>query len=258
MNGYLLMPSLWNCTCCLPPQVCSIRTSPSSSLAAPRPRASSVMACHRVTAECCLLERSAERNVLPPHAALTEACGCCRWWTASSCAAVNRARSSSCCSCPSWASSVRCSMPRGTTIQATGAPAPRAPPSSHVTPTCYCSCVPSTLTFQPAAHKAGPAQAVLYGVMNLVLKRRVFSWMQVPVDNHHLQHNVQRGAVCAPDVLPGHPRDAGALQPAAEVHPGQVRRVLHFLAGACWHLLLALLAHFQLFTVLVVNVICHN
>ena len=21
MNGYLLMPSLWNCTCCLPPQV---------------------------------------------------------------------------------------------------------------------------------------------------------------------------------------------------------------------------------------------
>jgi hypothetical protein len=32
MNGYLLMPSWWNCTCCLPPQVTLNVVAPAAQL----------------------------------------------------------------------------------------------------------------------------------------------------------------------------------------------------------------------------------
>jgi Organic solute transporter Ostalpha len=61
---------------------------------------------------------------------------------------------------------------------------------------------------------------------------RWFPTLQVPVHHDRVQRDVQRGAAGAVHVLHGRPRPAGALQPAAEVCAGQVRRLLHLLAGA--------------------------
>lgn len=54
---------------------------------------------------------------------------------------------------------------------------------------------------------------------------------QVSVYHHRVQHHVQRGAVCPVCVLQGSTRAACTFQSHAEVRAGEIRGLLHFLAG---------------------------
>ena len=55
--------------------------------------------------------------------------------------------------------------------------------------------------------------------------------MQILVDHHNLQHNLQLGALCTAALLPGRPRHPAAIQSPAQVCAGQAGYLPDLLAG---------------------------